>query len=299
MRTAFQIPVILLTIIAFGAGKLHFEDRLNHDMVEQRLIQPPLAEGAHLELGQTGAAVALGGLRSLVAAIWNLRAFLYFEDLDWIKLEQSYGIITTLQPQNIHYWKTGAWHLHTNAAVYFKENQELSPFRRNALQKKYIQKGAEFLEEGIRHNPDSWELHTTLAQLKSNPFKFPDLNLAIKHYDAALACNSLPSYRRNMFERFRFYTMTRIPSRRAEALQEGLKLYYKSPQNRTPSLVNYIFALQNALHVSKEKRIPDNQLYPNKKLQLQWLKNLWKRRNEGFPVDGVYEKIEELTHSKL
>jgi len=297
MRTAFQILVILTTLVGFGVGKLHFENQLNHDMVAQRLIQPPLAEGTSLELGQTGAAVALGGLRSLVAAIWNLRAFLYFEDLDWIKLEQSYKVITTLQPQNIYYWKTGAWHLHTNAAVYYKENPELSPFRRNALQKQYIQKGSEFLEDGVRHNPDSWELHSLLAQLWSDPFKYPDLERAVRHYDDTLACDTLPDYRRSMFERFRFYTMTRIPSQRAKALKEGIKLYHKSPQNRTPSLVNYIFALQNALDIPADQRIPDNQLYPSPEIQLQWLKNLWKRRNQNYPMNGVRAKIDELEKS--
>jgi len=297
MRTTVHLLVIFCTLIAFGAGKLHFENQLHRDMVDERLIQQPLAEGTSLELGQTGAAVALGGLRSLVAAIWNLRAFLYFEDLDWIKLEQSYGVITTLQPQNIHYWETGAWHLHTNASVYYKENQDLSPFRRNALQKQYIKKGSQFLEEGVRHNPDSWELHSLLARIWSDPFKFPDLNRAVRHYDDTLACDTLPNYRRAMFERFRFYAMTRISDRRAEALQAGLKLYHDSPKNRTPSLVNYLFALQNELDIPEDQRIPDDQLYPSEKQQLKWLKNLWTRRHQSFPMGGVRAKIDELESS--
>ena len=89
MRVVFQLVVILCVLLGFGVAKLRFEDKLSQDMVEQKLIQPPLKEGTSLRLGQTGAAVALGGLRSLVASIWNLRAFVHFEDLNWLKLEES------------------------------------------------------------------------------------------------------------------------------------------------------------------------------------------------------------------
>ena len=129
MRIIFQLIVILGVLIAFGAAKLRFEHQLGKDMVEQKLLQPPLKEGTSLKLGQTSAAVALGGLRSLVAAIWNFRAYLHFEELDWIKVEESYETITALQPQTTHYWDTGAWHLHTNAAAHYNEKMDLPPFR--------------------------------------------------------------------------------------------------------------------------------------------------------------------------
>lgn len=294
MRILIHSLVILGTLLAFGVAKLRYEDQLNQDMVKQQLIQPPMKKGTNLEIGQTGAAVALGGLRSLVAAVWNLRAFLHFENLDWIKLEQAYGVITTLQPQTTHYWETGAWHLHTNASVHYKENNELPPFRRNSLRQQYINKGSNFLEEGVRQNPDNWQLHNALASVWSDHTKLPDLNRAVRHYDDLLACQSLPEYRRSMFERFRFYTMTRIPERYEESLQEGTRLFHASPQNRRPSMSNYIFALQNALDIPESERIPDTELFPNKKVQLQWLINLWNRRKQDFPVHGVMPKIEEL-----
>jgi hypothetical protein len=294
VRTFIQIVVILCTLLAFGAAKLHFEDQLNRDMVAQRLIQPPLKQGTSLQLGQTGAAVALGGLRSLIAAVWNLRAFLHFENLDWIKLEKSYQVITTLQPQTTHYWITGAWHLHTNASVHHKEDPELSPFRRAALQKLYITKGSDFLEEGVKHNPDNWKLHDALAKVWSDQFKLPDLERALRHYDNLLACDTVPAYRRTLYERFRYYTLCRLPSRHADALKEGVRLYKASSRNHTPSLVNYLFALQNEFNVSEEDRIPETELYSSKKQQLSWLQNLWDRRDQDFPMSGVRAKIKEL-----
>lgn len=294
MRIFLQIIVILAVLISFGAAKLRFEDKLGQDMVEQQLIQPPLKDGTNLQLGQTGAAVALGGLRSLVASIWNLRAFLHFENLDWFKLEQSYEVITTLQPQTTHYWDTGAWHLHTNASVYFKENKDLSPFRRSAMRKKYINKGSAFLEDGIRQNPDNWKLHNSLARLWSDYHKLPDLERALKHYEDTLACESLPSYKRNQLRRFTFYTMTRVEDRERDAYKLGLSLYNESDRNHTPNLVCCLFALQNAIDLPEADRIPDSKLFPNEKTELAWLKNYFAHRGHDYPMDGVRAKISEL-----
>ncbi|NWK56983.1 hypothetical protein HW115_15275 [Verrucomicrobiaceae bacterium N1E253] len=294
MRPFLQSLVILAVLLAFGAAKLSFEDKLHSDMVEERLLQPPLKGDTSLQLGQTSAAVALGGLRSLVAAVWNLRAYNDFENRDWIKLEQSYGIITTLQPGTTSYWKTGAWHLHTNAAIDYQEKESLSSFRRSALHKQYIDKGAALLEEGIRQNPDNWRLQQELAWLWSSEYKLPDYERALKHYHGALNCESLPDYKRPLFERLGFYTMTRIPDLYPEALKEGVRLFKTYPQSRTISLVNGIFILQNALDTPEEQRIPDSELYPNPATQLHWLKIHWRRTGQDLPMHGVAAKIDAL-----
>ena len=294
MRILFQITVIFCVLLGFGAAKLGCEDRLNQDMVEARLIQPPLREGTSLQLGQTGAAVALGGLRSLVASIWNLRAFLHFENLDWIKLEQSYDIITTLQPQTTYYWDTGAWHLHTNASVFYKENKELSPIRRSSMRMQYIKKGSALLEEGARLNPDNWNLHLALARVWSDHHKVPDLTRALHHYEDTLACDTVPGFKRTQLEREAFYTMTRVQSRKSDALALGHRLFNLTTKNHTPNLVCCIFALQNSLNTSEADRIPEAKLFPNEKLQLIWLRNYFDHRGQDYPMTGVRTKIDTL-----
>lgn len=294
MRVVFQLLVIIAVLAGFGAAKLRFEDRLNRDMVEERLVQPPLKEGTSLQLGQTGAAVALGGLRSLVAAMWNLRAFVHFENLDWIKLEESYRVITTLQPQTTHYWETGAWHLHTNASVYFGENEDLSPMRREALRHQYIQKGSAFLEEGVRQNPQDWRLHLALARLWSDRYKTPDFARAVQHYEDALATDTMPEYKRSQYRRFRFYALARVPGRQEEAVQEGIRLFRQTPDNHLPNLLCTLFALQNAVGLPAGQRVPDSELFPDQALEYQQLKNYWPNRRWGFPVDGVRERLREL-----
>lgn len=294
MRIIIQLVVIFAVLIAFGAAKLRYEDKLHKDMVEERLLQPPLEEGTSLRLGQTSAAVALGGLRSLVAAVWNLRAFVHFENLDWIKLEESYEVITTLQPQTTHYWDTGAWHLHTNASVHYSEAKDLTPLRRKALRKLYIDKGSAFLEEGVSQNPDNWKLHLALARLWSDRFKIPDLPRSVAHYDDALATESMPSYKRKQYRRFRFYTMARVPEMQQEALRIGTELFHETPDNHLPNLVCSLFALQNKFDVGEDTRISDQKLFPNPRVQLNWLQNYWENRRIDFPMDGVQQKIQQL-----
>jgi len=299
MRTAVQILVIFIVLLVFGFAKYQYEDRLSRDMVSQQLIQPPLREGTSLQLGQTGAAVALGGLRSLVAAIWNFRAFLYFEDLNWIKVEEAYEITTTLQPQTTYYWETGAWHLHSNASGYYRDNNDLSPYRRKSMQKRYIEKGSSFLELGIKNNADNWRLHRELSRIWSDYHKLPDIERALKHFDNTLNCKSLPDFRRAQTQRFKYYAMTRLDTIQEETYRLGCELFKASTDNHLPKLSCTLFALQNALNIPQKERIPDTELFPNSAMQLAWLKHYLKAEKIGYPMNGVFLKTQELETKSL
>lgn len=299
MRTTVQIVVIFFVLLSFGFAKYRYEDRLSRDMVSLKLIQPPLREGTSLQLGQTGAAVALGGLRSLVAAIWNFRAFLHFEELDWIKVEETYEIITTLQPQTIYYWDTGAWQLHTNASSYYKEKEDLSPFRQRSMQKRYIEKGSSFLELGVIENPDNWKLHRELSRVWTDFHKLPDIERAMKHFDDTLNCKNLPEFRRAQIQRFKYYAMTRLKSLEKEAYSYGYDLFKESADNHLPKLSCTLFALQNSLNIAQNKRIPDSELFPNSQKQLEWLKSYITSEKIGYPMDGVRLKIKQLETREL
>lgn len=299
MQRLLQTLVILILLVGFGAAKLSFEANLSKAMVDQQLLQPALKKGTSLQLGQTGAAVALGGLRSLVASIWSLRAFHHFGNLDWIKLEESYDVVTTLQPQTISYWKTGAWHLHTNASVYYNENKDLSPMRQSQMRQKYIRKGSAMLEAGVDQNPDEWKLHLELARLWSDSYKKPNLPRAVQHYKDTLASETLPDFERSKLQRFLFYTMTRSPEHAHEALKLGSELFHQSPRNRVPNLVCCLFALQNLLQPEEGQRIPEKELFPNASSQQVWLKNFWDYRAQGYPMNGVNTVLSKIDGKTL
>jgi hypothetical protein len=299
MRTTAQIIVIFVVLLGFGFAKYQHEDRLSRDMVSHKLIQPPLREGTSLQLGQTGAAVALGGLRSLIASIWNFRAFLYFEELNWIKVEEAYEIATTLQPQTTYYWETGAWQLHTNASSHYRELDDISPYRRRSMQRRYIEKGSSFLELGIKQNPDNWKLHRGLSRIWTDYHKLPDIERALKHFDNTLKCESLPDFRRNQIQRFKYYAMTRLDSIQDDAYRYGCEIYRESTDNHLPKLACTLFALQNALNIGQENRISDEELFPDSQKQLNWLKSYKKAAAQGYPMNGVESKIRQLETKSL
>jgi hypothetical protein len=299
MRTTAQIIVIFVVLLGFGFAKYPYEDRLSRDMVSSKLTQPPLRDGTSLQLGQTGAAVALGGLRSLVASIWNFRAFLYFEDLNWIKVEEAYEIATTLQPQTTYYWETGAWHLHTNASSHYREDKSLSLYRQRSMQKRYIEKGSSFLQLGITHNPDNWKLHRELSRIWSDHHKVPDIERAMKHFDNTLKCKSLPEFRRAQTQRFKYYAMTRLESQQQEAYRYGYSLFKESNDNHLPRLCCSLYALQNALNIPESMRIPEDKLFPDADKQLKWLKHYIAQESIGYPINGVESKIKRLETKSL
>jgi hypothetical protein len=299
MRTTVQIIVITIVLLGFGYAKYQYEDRLSRDMVSQKLIQPPLREGTSLQLGQTGSAVALGGLRSLVAAIWNFRAFLHFEELNWIKVEEAYEVATTLQPQTTYYWETGAWHLHTNASSHYREKTDLSPFRRKSMQRRYIEKGSAFLELGVLQDPDNWKLHSNLSRIWSDHHKLPDIERALKHFDNTLNCESLPEFKRAQIRRFKYYAMTRMDAMREDAYRYGYSLFQESTDNHLPRLCCSLFALQNALDIPVNQRIPENKLFPDAESQLKWLKHYVDQESIGYPMTGVASKIQKLETKSL
>ncbi|MCP5535955.1 MAG: hypothetical protein H7A51_06930 [Akkermansiaceae bacterium] len=294
MKTLAQLVVVIFVLAGFGLLKVDYEEQIHQELLAEDLIQPPMKNLDKRELGQVSAAAVLGGMRSPIASIENLRAFVHFENLDWAKVETSYQIITALQPQTTHYWDTGAWHLHTNASVYYKENKDLSPFKQSAMRRRYIDKGSAFLEEGVRQNPDNWQLHNALARLWSDYHKLPDLKRALKHYEDTLACKSLPDYKRTQLMRFTFYTMTRVKGREKDAYTMGRELFDASDRNHTPNLVCCLFVLQNLLAVPETERIPETALFPDEKTQYAWLQNYFDHRSQDYPMDGVRAKILEL-----
>ena len=63
------------------------------------LFPPPMEIGTRDRIGQTSSAVALGGLRTLVATFLNLRAFTFFTEQRWDDVEDTFDTIVDLAPR--------------------------------------------------------------------------------------------------------------------------------------------------------------------------------------------------------
>jgi hypothetical protein len=238
MGTTGKIVVVTLALAGLGAVRMPIEARVTREFREERLLQPRIDIGTEEKLDQTAAMVAFGGLRTLIAAMFNLRAFGYFERLDWGALEDTYETICMLAPHTVFYWDNAAWHLAYNAASDFKERRDLPPLRRRQLWHDSILKGIDILKDGIRNNPDDWTLARGLGDIQTSPFKLRDYKDAAKWYEYAIG-HGAPDF----VKRFRLFAIARIPGREKETL-ELARQYHADPKMRVPTLDCLLFTCE-------------------------------------------------------
>ncbi len=248
-------------------------------------------------IGQTSSAVALGGLRTLVATFFNLRAFTYFTEQRWTDVASTFDTIVDLAPRTRYYWETGSWHLAYNAASYYINDSKLPPLRRREAWRFSIISGREFLERGIRNNPDDWSLHANLGMLLSDSNKFPafrDTNAtfsaAAEAYRKAAATGKARGYVRRSW----FYSLARISGRETEALALGKKLYAEYPLNRTTTLLTLLTILEFHENPDIDPAARATELFGSPEKAYRAMTIHWRRTHEQFPVYGVSQAIESL-----
>lgn len=284
LKTIF---ITIVSILAFGMLRMPWE---RHVMMEEKkadlLIAPPSPDSPD-SLEQQLSLVSLGGLRSLVAAFLSVEAFDYFRTKDWHNLERRYRQIVSLAPHSTYYWDTGAWHLAYNAASSIKEDKALTSAERIQGYKDYIRRGKSFMKQGIDANPNDWKLRSQLANLLSDPLRYPDYTEAADAYrDSRLL--GAP----DITARQEFYTRARIPGQARSAWILGKELF-RNPDNRQPSLVSTLFALENRLNLPEKERIPFHELFPTDALAIRYLR-LQMGNSLGYPVDGVRARLDKL-----
>jgi len=258
----------LAMLLVFGLARAPFEDRLTRRFVDAGLLAEPSATGIRELVGQSTFLAVLGGLRPLVAIYTTLHAFDAWSYREWDTVERDYRIITTLLPDDIDSWKTGAWHMAYNAAAsYAYDDPDLPEATRKRNSMAWVRKGVEFLRAGIVQNPGSSALHKEMADIYRE--KIGDQCLAAKHYLAAVEGDAPQSYLR----RFYAYTLARCPGHEREAYNYLMSLYAEGKSQRLPTLIQRIKELEAKLGVPEAKRIPEpdpdvliRQRYPNAQL---------------------------------
>ena len=126
------------------------------------------------KLGQLGFIAALSGFRAIVADALFIQAHAAWENTQWGRMLLLFRQITTLQPRVLLFWDTAAWHMAWNASVAAMNdtNQPRQALRVKA-QREYFAIGKEFLERGIKNNPDRPELYEALAQTVQGKIQRP------------------------------------------------------------------------------------------------------------------------------
>ena len=277
-----NIIVVGVSLLAFGLLRQFPERAMEHALQRAGLLEPALATNQREQIGQTAAAVALGGLRTVVATFLNLRAYASFDRRDWSTLESQFETLVLLQPRSRYYWDVGAWHLAYNAASDYQERDDLPAPRRQALHRTYVLKGREFLERGVRQNPRDWQLLSSLGRYYSVTSKYPDYQKAAECYRRAWESGQA----RRFEARAWLYCLARVDGQQQQALELARQLMRQDEKMAdTQRCLTFVLEMSQRNHSDIETLI--TQCFGNRHNAKRMLQVYRDRNAEQLPITGV------------
>jgi hypothetical protein len=206
------------------------------------------------KLGQLGFIASLSGFRSIVADLLFIQAQVAWERTEWGRLLLLFRQVTTLQPRSVLFWDMAAWHMAWNASVAALNDQTQPRLAlRIKAQREYFALGKDFLERGVKNNPDEPRLHESLARLYKD--KYRDHARASEFFARAAALPGAMSYNK----RFAAYELSYVEGREREAYHQLRRLYDAGAPERLPTLIARLKFLENKLDIPSDQRIPDEQ----------------------------------------
>src|SRR5437016_8950804 len=255
MRTV----AVLGVLIAVGTLKLPIERNLaalhRHEHFRGVEFKLDLREKS----GQLGFIAALSGLRAMVADALFIQAYAAWENTQWGRMLLLFRHVTTLQPRVLLFWDTAAWHMAWNASVAaMKDETQPRLALRVKAQREYFALGKDFLERGIKNNPDRPDLYEALARLYKEKYK--DHERASEYYAKAAALPGAPTFDR----RFAAYELSYCEGREQEAYERLRQLYDQGPQERLPTLIKRLKTLEEKLGIPQQQRILEMENKPAK-----------------------------------
>jgi hypothetical protein len=237
--------IILCLLLAFGALRLPIESALTQQHRSAYFHQAELGLDLREQIGQLGFLAALSGFRSLVADV-------AWERTEWGRVLLLFREATTLQPRSILFWDMAACHMAWNASVAALHDPALpNDVLRRKAQREYFALGKDFLERGIKNEPDRPQLYESLARRYKE--KLNDHAAAAKYYAKVVALPSAPEYD----ERFAAYELSFAPGHEREAYQALRDLYDRGEHERLPTLLKRLKFLEQELNIPLDRRIPD------------------------------------------
>jgi hypothetical protein len=248
-----RILAIVLALLVVGAAKLPLEHRLSAERKQLHLHAPDLNLGLREQVGQLGFVAALSGFRSVIADALFIEAHIAWERTEWHRVLLLFRQVTTLQPRGILFWDMAAWHMAWNAsAAALNDPHQPRLALRVKAQREYFDLGRDFLEDGIKNNPDQPKLYESLATLYRD--KYHDHARAAEFFDKAAQQRGAPSYAR----RFAGYELSYCEGREREAYERLSQLYLAGVGERLPTLIKRLKFLEEKLNISLDQRIPDS-----------------------------------------
>ncbi len=244
-----QVAAVLLLALC-GAAMLPLQSQLAREAAAAHFRKTALDIDLRERIGQAGFLAALSGFRSPLAAMLWIEAHTAWENTEWGRMAGLFDTVTTLQPRSIPYWDMAAWHMAWNASVAAMQNEKQpSEALRIKAQREYFDLGRDFLERGIKNNPDRYQLYLQLAVLMRD--KFEDHCAAAEAFLKAASFPDAPPYA----ARFAGYEMAKCPGREREAYEKLRSLWNQGEKQRLPSLINLLREMENKLDIPDGERI--------------------------------------------
>jgi tetratricopeptide (TPR) repeat protein len=244
--------VALAVLIAVGLLKLPVERNLAALHRKEHFRGVEFNLDLREKIGQLGFIAALSGFRAIVADALFIQAYSAWENTEWGRMLLLFRQITTLQPRVLLFWDTAAWHMAWNASVAAMNDQKQPRLAlRVKAQREYFALGKDFLERGIKNNPDRPELYEALARLYKEKYK--DHERASEYYAKAAVLPEAAPFDR----RFSAYELSYCEGREREAYERLRSLYDEGEKERLPTLVKRLKFLEDKLGIPREQRIPE------------------------------------------
>jgi hypothetical protein len=244
--------IVFCLLFTFGALRLPIESTLTAQHRSAYFHEAQLGLDLREQVGQLGFLAALSGFRSLVADVVFIQAHVAWERTEWGRVFLLFREATTLQPRSVMFWDMAAWHMAWNASVaaLHDPTQPNEALRRKA-QREYFALGKDFLERGIKNNPDRPQLYESLGRLCKE--KLNDHAAAAKYYAHAAALPGAPEYAK----RFAAYELSFAAGHERDAYAALRQLYDRGEQERLPTLLKRLKYLEQALNIPLDQRIPE------------------------------------------
>jgi hypothetical protein len=240
----------IFILLVFGALRMPFEQRLTEEHRAADFHGAKFDLDMRQRLGQSGFIAALSGFRALAADVLWIQAFSAWERTEWGRMKLLFDSVTSLQPRCIMFWDMASWHMAWNASIAACEDpkQPRGALRLRA-QREYFKIGEQYLLDGIKNNPDRWQLYERLGALYRD--KFNDPCKAYEAYEKSAALPGHPSFVR----RFAAYMLADCPGHEREAYERLVKYYQMGEDEHLPTLLQKLAELQEKLSVPPDQRI--------------------------------------------
>jgi tetratricopeptide (TPR) repeat protein len=247
-----RVVLIVLILFAFGAIKLPAERAILAQHRQEHFRSVEFNLDLREQLGQLGFIAALSGFRSIVADMLFIQAHVAWERTEWGRVLLLFRHVTTLQPRAILFWDMAAWHMAWNASVAAMDDRNQPRLAlRIKTQREYFALAKDFLERGIKNNPDRPQLYDALARLYKEKYK--DHEHASEFFGKAAVLPGAPDYDR----RFSAYELSYCEGREREAYEHLRQLYDEGKKEQLPTLITRLKFLEDKLNIPQDQRVPD------------------------------------------